>query len=82
MSGTRTISSRTIQKQAAERKRLFRMALASAGLSLRQWCEREGYTHGHLSPVLSGHRPAGRALADLMQRFIVKHLGDDYRDVA
>lgn len=73
MDGTRTKGHGTIRKAVAERKRLFRMALASAGLSMRQWADGEGLTHGHVSLFINGHRPSDR-MEERVEAFIAKHL--------
>lgn len=73
MHGTRTTRTGTIRKAVAERKRLFRMALASAGLSMRQWAEAEHLTHGHVSLFINGHRDSA-AMDARVDAFIAKHL--------
>ena len=43
-------------KVKANRKQLFRAALALAGLTARDWAEREGISESYLSFVLNGKR--------------------------
>lgn len=55
------------------RKRLFRAALALAGLTETQWAEKQGISQPHLSLVLNGKRES-KVLTDKVDAFIDKHL--------
>lgn len=56
------------------RKALFKAALAIAGTTQDQWCEKEGLSVGHLSLVLAGKRES-RSLTDRVDAFIKEHVG-------
>lgn len=45
-----------MSKAKTSRKKLFRAALAIAGMTAEQWGAQEGVTAGHLSMILSGVR--------------------------
>lgn len=55
------------------RKQLFNAALAIAGLTAKQWGEREGVTSGHLSMILADKR-ANDGIARKIDAFIRKHM--------
>lgn len=55
------------------RKQMFRVALASAGLTAQQWAEKQGVTSGHLSQVLDEKRESA-SLTEKMDEFIRKQL--------
>lgn len=48
-----------MQRLQDNRKARFRAALALAGLTQKEWAEREGVTASHLSRVLAGERDSG-----------------------
>lgn len=60
-------------RTTATRKKLFRVALANAGMTARQWCEKQGISNGHLSNVLAGDRES-RTLVEKVDLFIDKQL--------
>jgi hypothetical protein len=63
----------TMAKPDKSRKARFRAALALAGLTARQWADREGITAGHLSQVLDGKRESA-ALCGKVDAFTAKYL--------
>ena len=47
-------------KVKTSRKQLFRASLALAGMTAKQWAEREGIGHSYLSAVLAGRMVSKR----------------------
>lgn len=64
---------RNLPKQTPSRKRLFRAALAIAGVTGTQWAKERGVTRQHLAFVLDGDRES-KSLTDEVDAFIAKHL--------
>lgn len=60
-------------KAQASRKRLFRAALAIAGMTAEQWGQKEGVTSGHLSMILAGKR-TNEDIEARIEAFTTKHL--------
>lgn len=60
-------------KAKTSRKQVFRAALAIAGLTARQWAEREGTSESYLSLVLNEKRES-EALTQKIDTFARKHL--------
>lgn len=56
----------------ANRKRLFRAALALSGLTAARWCQKHGINSGQLSMTLNGLRDSPDVIAKI-DAFIVKH---------
>jgi transcriptional regulator with XRE-family HTH domain len=63
----------------AGRKQLFRAALALAGITARQWAEREGISESYLSLVLNGKRESV-AVTEKIDDFMTEQFG--YRPIA
>jgi len=55
------------------RKARFRAALALAGMTVSEWCEKEGYSRPHLHLYLVGRRDSQR-LTEKVEAFIEQHL--------
>lgn len=55
------------------RKQLFRAALAIAGLTAREWADREGTSESYLSLVLNGKRES-EALTMKIEAFAQKEM--------
>ena len=72
MQGTVTSDTSTMRALDVRRKR-FRAALALAGLSLKQWAEREGVTRQHVREVLIGARvsaPLNEKIDEFTQQYL------------
>lgn len=61
-------------KERTSRKQLFRVALAIADLTAREWAEREGTSESYLSLVLNEKR-VSPSLTPKIDAFIRKHVG-------
>ena len=64
---------RNVPHETPSRKRLFRAALAIAGITGTQWAKEQGVTRQHLQFVLTGERES-KTLTDAVDAFIDKHL--------
>lgn len=67
-------------KAKNNRKRLFRAALALAGMTAEEWASKEGVPSPVLSMVLNGNRNS-EPLKQKIDRFIEKHR-DTYQALA
>jgi hypothetical protein len=55
------------------RKARFRAALALAGMTVRDWCQQQGYSEPHVYLFLAGRRDS-QTLTDKMEAFIDQYL--------
>lgn len=62
-----------MREPSPTRKARFRAALALAGMTVSEWCEKEGYSRPHLHLYFAGRRDSQR-LTDKIEAFIDEHL--------
>ena len=69
----KTVSTSSV-REARERRKRFRAALALAGRDAKDFAKDAGVGGAHLSQVLHGHRESA-ILVEKIEAFIEKHLG-------
>jgi hypothetical protein len=65
--------SERVSRELAERKRLFRVALANAGMTAGEWGEANDTDPAYLSRYLGG-KTASQPLGAKIDAFIAKHM--------